>query len=326
MPGDDLTDRVALCLLPRSAVPVQPGGWPVSSIQVYAWQNVTKLLLIASQPRRGCLGDSDSTPVRARKISVKPISVSFMCMPRPLLSALAAGLVGLLFGLGWAGVSAASTANPTMVVSQAFDQQIKPFLANYCVGCHNGEKHKGDLDLSVYTSGSAALPKKDIWKDCAKRVLAREMPPEKERKQPSDAERAQVAAWVRSLKLLSPKDPGRGVMRRLSAVEYANTLHDLLGVDPRVADQIPQDMVGEGFNSSISPLLMEKYLLVADEVLDQLIKPDQLTMKWPAGQLDAMIGGKRDEGKADGGERRITGAGEIFALISAPLNWFLGSP
>ncbi len=232
-----------------------------------------------------------------------------------------AGLGGLLSSLSWAGESAAAaSANPTVAVTQAFDQQVKPFLVSYCTGCHNAEKHKGDLDLSVFTSGSSALPKKDIWKDCAKRMQAREMPPEKERKQPSDAERAQIFSWVRSLKLLSPKDPGRGVMRRLSQVEYANTLHDLLGVDPKVADQLPQDVVGEGFNSSISPLLMEKYLLVADAVLDQLIKPDQLMVKWTGGQLDALVAGKRDDGKVDGAERRITGPGEVMTVISAPVD------
>ena len=240
-------------------------------------------------------------------------------MLRCVIPAVVACLSGLLSGLGWAG-EAAPGATSAVVVSQVFDQQVKPFLTAYCVSCHNAEKHKGDLDLSVYTSASAALPKKDIWKDCAKRMLAREMPPEKERKQPSDAERAQVLAWVRSLKLLSPKDPGRGVMRRLSQVEYANTLHDLLGVDRKVADQLPQDMVGEGFNSSISPLLMEKYLLVADAVLDQLIKPDQLTVKWTGGQLDAVIAGKREDGKADGTERRVTGPGEVMTVISAPVD------
>ncbi len=217
-----------------------------------------------------------------------------------------------------APVAPAATAMASVV--QTFDAKVKPFLDTYCVGCHNAKNHKGDLDLSLYTSGSAALPRADIWKDCAKRMQAGEMPPEKERKQPSAEERAQIQVWVRSLKQLSPKDPGRSVMRRLSQVEYANTLRDLLGVDPKVADQIPHDVVGEGFNSSISPLLMEKYLLVADEVLDQLIKPNQLSMTWNAGQLDAIVGGKPDAGKPDGNERRLTGPSELITTMPAPVS------
>jgi cytochrome c553 len=239
------------------------------------------------------------------------------CAPAAVL-ACAAGLL-LAVAAGQAAAETASAQDPT-VVAKAFEQQVKPVLAGYCLGCHNAEKHKGDLDLSAYATGAAALAKREVWKECAAKLHQREMPPEKERKQPSDAERGQVEAWVRSLRQLSPKDPGRGVIRRLSQVEYANTLHDLLGVDPKVADQLPQDVVGEGFNSSISPLLMEKYLLVADEVLDQLIKPEQLTVKWSAGQLDAVVAGKREEGRPDGAERRFTGPGELLAVISAPVD------
>jgi hypothetical protein len=229
------------------------------------------------------------------------------------------GLVSLLSTQGMCSDSPARS-DIAAVVALEFDQQIKPFLATYCAGCHNAEKHKGDLDLSAFASGASALAKKGIWKECDAKLHAREMPPEKERKQPNDAERLRFAAWTRSLKRLSPKDPGRGVIRRLSAVEYANTLHDLLGVDPKVAADLPQDVVGEGFNSSISPLLMEKYLLVADDVLDQLIKPDQLTVRWNAGQLDAVVAGKKDDGKPDGAERRLTGPAELTALISAPVD------
>jgi hypothetical protein len=65
---------------------------------------------------------------------------------------------------------------------------------------------------------------------------------------------------------------------------------------------------------------MEKYLLVADEILDQAIVPDRLSLTWNAGELDAVIGGKLDAGKADGRERRITGAGEISTVLTAPVD------
>jgi len=242
-------------------------------------------------------------------------------MNGPTLALTLLSLLTLSLALAPAGETAStSSRDQAAAVAQVFEQQIRPFLTTYCVSCHGAEKAKGDLDLARLTTASVGdvLARKDIWKDCAGRMHAREMPPAKERKQPSDSERSQFAAWVRSLKQLSPKDPGPGVIRRLSQVEYANTLRDLLGVDRKVADSLPPDMVGEGFSSSISPLLMEKYLVVADEVLDQLIRPDQLTITWKAGQLDGTINGKREDGKADGGERRLTGPGEIFTTLSAP--------
>lgn len=41
---------------------------------------------------------------------------------------------------------------------------------------------------------------------------------------------------------------GRVVMRRLSRVEYANSIHDLLGVDVSGAEFLPEDTFGNGFN------------------------------------------------------------------------------
>ena len=228
----------------------------------------------------------------------------------------------LVLALGGAPALAVDAAG----VAQAFDQQVKPFLTSYCVDCHGGRKPKGDLNLNEINDGKAALTREDIWKDAAGRVHALDMPPEKSSdkdkviRQPSAGERQQFTTWVRSLKQLYPKDPGRGTIRRLSQVEYANTLHDLLGVDRAVASQIPQDAVGEGFNSSISPLLIEKYLLVADAVLDEAIKPDRLSLSWRAAQLDAVLAGKPSAGTPDGGERRLTGAGEVIAHFSAPVD------
>jgi hypothetical protein len=152
-----------------------------------------------------------------------------------------------------------------------------------------------------------ALAKPELWKECSTRVKAMEMPPKKEAKQPTSQERAMFAEWVAGFKKLLVKDPGRGPLRRLSQVEYANTLADLLGVDPKIADEIPKDEVGAGFTSSIPPLLMEKYLSVAEAALDEVIKADQLRLKWAAAQLKL----------ADG---RITGPGEVSSVFIAPVD------
>ena len=204
--------------------------------------------------------------------------------------------------------------------ARAYEQQVAPLLSTYCVSCHGPEKHKGDINFAAIATGAAALTEQATMKNCATKLLAREMPPEKEHKQPSDAERETIMAWVAGLRRLAPRDPGPGIIRRLSRVEYANTLHDLLGVDPKVAADLPNDSVGEGYNSTISPLLMEKYLLVADEVLDQLIKPDHMSLSWKAGQLDAIIERKAQEGKPDGAERRLSGPCEVTAVIPAPVD------
>jgi hypothetical protein len=64
----------------------------------------------------------------------------------------------------------------------------------------------------------------------------------------------------------------RGSVRRLNRAEYNNTLRDLLGVSFRPADDFPADDTSDGFDTiagalSVSPTLVEKYLLAAERAV-----------------------------------------------------------
>src|SRR6185295_8156683 len=78
---------------------------------------------------------------------------------------------------------------------------------------------------------------------------------------------------IAKLKFLSPPDPGPFVIRRLNKVEYGNTLHDLFGVDPAVAHELPDEVFGEGYLNTLSPLQSEQYLGIANAVLDSILAP-----------------------------------------------------
>ena len=95
------------------------------------------------------------------------------------------------------------------------------------------------------------------------------MPP-KGAPQPDEAGRQMFADWLAKLKYLSHKDPGPFVIRRLTKTEYGNTLRDLFGVDPSVADGLPDEVSGEGYLNSLSPLQLEQYLTIAGEVLRRM--------------------------------------------------------
>src|SRR5207237_1188639 len=92
--------------------------------------------------------------------------------------------------------------------------------------------------------------------------------------QPSDAERQMFGVWLEKVKYLSQKDPGPFIIRRLTKTEYGNTLHDLFGVDPSIADALPDEVSGEGFMNSLSPLQLEQYLKIADKVLARIVAPE----------------------------------------------------
>jgi hypothetical protein len=236
--------------------------------------------------------------------------------PGPLVGA---SLLLVLSVVCWAGDPAeAALEAQTEALRTAFDRDILPLLKTHCLECHGSKKQKGDVDFSR-VSARSLFGYQSLVRHGLQKLITREMPPEKE-PQPTDVQRQAAVTWLAALRRLTPRDPGPGTIRRLSRVEYANTLHDLLGVDPAVAADLPGDAVGAGFTSSIAPLLMEKYLLVADEVLDQLIRPGQMKLTWRAGQLDAVSEGKADLGKDDGGERQLIGPAQLTSVLPAPVD------
>jgi hypothetical protein len=100
------------------------------------------------------------------------------------------------------------------------------------------------------------------------------MPPDYADEIPTEDERRQFIEWLGKLKYLAPRDPGPFVIRRLSKMEYGNTLHDLYGVAPSIADSLPEEVVGEGYLNSISPLQSELFLEIANKVIDQIVAPE----------------------------------------------------
>ncbi|MDZ4288356.1 MAG: DUF1592 domain-containing protein [Prosthecobacter sp.] len=157
---------------------------------------------------------------------------------------------------------------------KSFRDGVTPFVKTYCLECHGNRKSKAGVNYEVALKkpGDAASSKR--WKQALANVKAHDMPPEDADKQPTDAEREKFLGWVGKIKFLSPKDPGAFVIRRLTKVEYGNTLHDLFGVDSAVAQELPDEVSGEGYLNSLSPLQSEQYLGIANEVLDRILAPN----------------------------------------------------
>jgi len=68
-------------------------------------------------------------------------------------------------------------------------------------------------------------------------------------------------------------------LHRLNRREYANTLHDLLGVEPSIADSLPLDAGKGGFDNNasalgITPELAERYLAIAEEAVPAALVAD----------------------------------------------------
>ncbi len=157
--------------------------------------------------------------------------------------------------------------------AKTFKNKVTPFLTNYCGKCHTVNKQKGGVTFSPVLKTPERADFRLLWKRTAAQIATHDMPPEDEDKQPTDAERKVVLEWIAGMKRLTPKDPGQFVIRRLSKIEYGNTLRDLFGVDPKIAKDLPDEVLGAGFTNSLSPLLVEQYLSLANEVVDRVFAP-----------------------------------------------------
>ncbi|MEO8429151.1 MAG: DUF1592 domain-containing protein, partial [Verrucomicrobiota bacterium] len=175
---------------------------------------------------------------------------------------------------------------------RTFTRDIQPLLDQYCYKCHGPTKPKGGVNLQQFKDETGVWRDPRLWQTALAQLRERAMPPEG-KPQPTPEERDRLIEWVdHKLDNLEqgeiPKDPGRVVLHRLSRFEYNNTIRDLFGVDSRPADKFPADGGGgAGFDNNAStlfipPILMEKYLAAADDILNEA-NPQRTFVARPGG-------------------------------------------
>lgn len=162
----------------------------------------------------------------------------------------------------------------------AFTGRIHPILTKNCLVCHSTEKMEGDLDLERFQGLAEIRKEPEIWRHALEQMTLGEMPP-KNRKKLSPEELNEVTTWIkeyiRAEALANAGDPGPVLVRRLTNVEFDNTIRDLTGVDLKPTREFPADgAAGEGFSNVgdalvMSPALLEKYMGAAKEVASHLV-------------------------------------------------------
>lgn len=168
-----------------------------------------------------------------------------------------------------------------------YRDQLVPLLRTYCFDCHGSDHAEGDVNLDKYESVEAVLGDRKEWMRALKQVQLGSMPP-------VDGPELDPQTRARMIKLIDDlanavdcvrnPNPGKVTLRRLTRNEYRNTIRDLVGVDYEPAANFPGDDVGYGFDNigdvlSLPPLLMEKYLDAAEQIVGQAI------VTAPPGQL-----------------------------------------
>jgi hypothetical protein len=164
-----------------------------------------------------------------------------------------------------------------MALEGSFEQQVKPFLKQNCMRCHDADTMMSGVRVDVL---DASLEDRHVrlWEGIRKRISEETMPPEGQ-PQPTSAERQQIVEWItRALEVArSRPTPKNGLVRRLTVAQYRNTLRELLLLDDDLTDALPPDAVSrDGFVNNretlqLSPLLMEAYFEIAEEALNRSI-------------------------------------------------------
>lgn len=164
------------------------------------------------------------------------------------------------------------------VTPSEFTEAVRPVLEQDCAMCHNGGP-KNHFNFLQAQSAKDVESDRRLWHDVVVQLRNRTMPPVATKL--TEEQRLHVASWVdnwlRQTACDSGDFAGSVPARRLNRREYENTVRDILGIDLDVSGIFPADgSGGEGFDTNgetlyTPPLMMERYLQAARQILDRVI-------------------------------------------------------
>jgi len=224
------------------------------------------------------------------------------------------------------GLHEFARATDHILLQKQLSTQVQPLLREHCLECHSGSEPEAGLSLEHFDSPKSFLKGRRIWEKAIQRMVLGDMPP-KESNKLDDSKRKFLTDWISSTIKdfecgLTP-NPGQVTLRRLNAAEYRNTVRDLVGIDYKPAENFPADDVGYGFDNigdvlTLPPLLMEKYVLAAEEISEQAIMtppPDkQFEANYAGNQL------KLKDGKTSS-DKILTLASAGDAILEEQVPW-----
>ena len=202
-----------------------------------------------------------------------------------------------------------------------YHADIEPLLRQYCYDCHGEGAEKGGIALDIHSNMAILTADRPLWQRVLENMENGVMPPP-DSPQLAPEQVALIGRWIDEVVFhhdCNNPDPGRVTIRRLNREEYNNTVRDLVGVSFRPADDFPADDSGYGFDNigdvlSLSPVLLEKYLRAAKQIMDEAMptEPDiGETIRLTANRL-----GQRGNGRLSGDARALISSGEIYGTFN----------
>ena len=153
-------------------------------------------------------------------------------------------------------------------------EQSQQFFNAYCVSCHGQKSPKADLRLDQLDVQQWNDP--TLLDEIYSAIESGEMPPEDAPKHPEPGQsKALQKALGNQLRGLAEKQKP-GMLKRLSRVEYQNTVNDVFGTDFTLTDRLPLDNIDAGFDNNadnlhMSVVDMETYFNVANRIAESVV-------------------------------------------------------
>jgi mono/diheme cytochrome c family protein len=164
-------------------------------------------------------------------------------------------------GMSW---GAAMAANPPAPPADASHGNWKT-VQQYCFDCHNTEDWAGGVAFDTMADDAIPTDAK-IWEQAVRKLRGGMMPPPGHKRPDPAAVKNLVSYLETTLDDASAHpDPGRVALRRLNRREYANAVHDLIGLDVNAAAWLPEDPLKDGFDTDAD------LLRVTPNFLDQSV-------------------------------------------------------
>src|SRR5262245_51482233 len=178
----------------------------------------------------------------------------------------------VLAGAAFLTAATPPAQNSPAASSSAASTAHRATLDKYCISCHKAPTPVAGLRLDTLDTANFEI-NGATWDKLARKLRNREMPPAG-MPRPDAATYDTLVKYIETgrdrLAAMKP-NPGRPTLHRLNRTEYGNAVHDLLALEIDVAELLPADDIGYGFDNigdvlQVSPVLLERYLSAARKI------------------------------------------------------------
>ena len=181
--------------------------------------------------------------------------------------------------------------------------QAKQYFDSFCVSCHGKETTEAGVRLDLLDVQKWSDPV--LLNEIFEVIESGEMPPE-------DAPKHPQANQVETLQKILGKQLGQlaekqrpGMLKRLSRVEYQNTVNDIFGTQLSLLDRLPLDNIDAGFDNNadrlhLSVVDMEAYFNAAHRIAESVVgeKPEPGVLVYSTKNTDIDSLSHKDDTKA----------------------------